>query len=255
MNTSAYHIILGEISPLLTEKGFATVTEGDLTRFVGESKAVSVSFDEEKKLFELRACGVSEGEPDGEWQVLSSWLFADDANEKDARSIGRDFYDSLLEELGIKPTVNKNKIAMPNKSAGGDTPTPEALTQRFLTLAPQYKNAYREHVAANGTCHYVEFLEETAVPHMRKLLEENNQKQLGKMMDMLDEIYCSGTKEATALVSYVFLGESIGDNVQLRDTALSYMEEHKYLAIALQNMFHRMKKAKGKTPSANKSNG
>ena len=85
---------------------------------------------------------------------------------------------------------------------------------------------------------------------MRKLLEENNKKQLEKMMDMLNEIYCSGTKEATALVSYVFLGESIGDSVELRDVALSYMEEYKYLAVALQNMFRRMKNTKGKQPAA-----
>lgn len=244
MNTSAYQIILGEISPLLTEKGYAAQPEGELTRFVGENKAVLVVFDEEKKLFELRSCGVAEGEPDGEWQTLSSWLFADDATEKDARSIGRDFSDSLLEELGIKPTVNKSKIAMPSKSAGGDTPTPEALVQRFLALAPQYKVAYREHVAANDTCYYVEFLEATATPHMRKLLEENNKKQLEKMIDMLNEIYCSGTKEATALVSVVFLGESIGSSEELRDVALSYMGEYRYLEIAVRNMFRKMKKQK-----------
>lgn len=244
MNTSAYQIILKEISPLLTEKGYAEKTQGEQTNFVGESKAVSVAFNEEKKLFELRCCGVTDGELDGEWKILSSWLFADDATDKDARSIGRDFSDSLLEELGIKPTLNKNKIALPDKSAGGDTPTSEALTQRFLTLAPQYKDTYREHVAANGTCYYVEFLETTATPHMRKLLEENNKKQLEKMMDMLNEIYCSGTKEATALVSVVFLGESIGDSEELLSVALSYMEEYRYLAVAVQNMFRKIKKGK-----------
>ena len=76
------------------------------------------------------------------------------------------------------------------------------------------------------------------------LLEENNKKQLEKMMDMLNEIYCSGTKEATALVSVVFLGESIGDSEELLSVALSYMEEYKYLAVAVQNIFRKMKKGK-----------
>ena len=200
MNTAAYQVILGEISPLLTEKGFEAKQDGELTNYIGDQKAIRVEFDEEKKLFELRSCGVADGQPNGDWQVLSSWLFAEDATEKDARSIGRDFTDSLLESLGIKPSaLNKNKIALPSKNAGGDTPTAEALTQRFLTLVPQYKDAYREHVAENGSCRYVEFLEETATPHMRKLLQENNKKQLEKMMDMLNEIYCSGIQRKKGL--------------------------------------------------------
>ena len=119
MNTSAYQIILGEISPLLTEKGYQTTTEGEKTCFVGESKAVSVSFDEEKKLFELRSCGVTEGNPDGEWQVLSSWLFADDATDKDARSIGRDLPTACLRSLASSRPSIKTRSLCPIRARGG----------------------------------------------------------------------------------------------------------------------------------------
>ncbi len=238
MNQSAYQIILKEIAPLLTEKGYQEQGE----EYVSDTKAVSVVYDEARQLFELRSCEVSDGKPDGEWKTLSSWLFDEGSTDKDARSIGRDFCDSLTGMLGAKPAASRSKVAMPDKTAGGDTPNLEALAQRFLTLVPQYKETYREHVEANGACRYVEFFEATAVPHIRGLLQENNKKQLEKMMDMLDEIYCSGTKEATAMVSVVFLGESIGGDPELLRTALSYMEDHKYLAVAVEHIFRKAKK-------------
>ena len=239
MNAEALDIILEQLEPVFEKKGFSPKGEEAAGQYSNGEVTVRIVFLEDKNLFELHLCRSAEITEASQWDVLSSWLFLPDYGEKDAKSIGFDFADSLKSALGIKPEKSRsNGVDLPGKGNPGDSPTPEVLAQRFLAVFPQYKDAYRDHVAANGVCLYVSFFEEYAVPHLRGLLRENNAKHLQKFMEFLNEVYTLGNKDAQALVSCVILGGAIEHDKELLQTAESYMEEYPYLKTATRHMFH-----------------
>lgn len=234
MNIEAYNKIIDIIEPVLTAKGMKAVDNEDGAYFANDAQAVKVSFDEAKKLFKLNCGAVEDGKATGEWKVISEWLFPEDYTVNDAVSIGNDFSDSLGEFLGTKKTVSRTS----DVSISGDAKSSmslEGLLSRFLTIFPQYKEAYQEHVGKYGECLYVDFFEKTAVVCMRELLEQNDKKRLKKFFELLNQYYTLGDKNAAAVVSAVIMKESITDE-KLEQTAYKYMEDYKYLKLAYENM-------------------
>ena len=242
MNQQAYDLILAQMEPVLKHKNFEKQEFDGMECFANGEKVVRVEFVEEQNLFELKVCKQADGVPDGSWETLSSWLFLPDYADKDAKSIGNDFSDSLKILLGMSAEKSRSKIDLPSKGAPGDTPTLETLTQKFLTIFPQYKEKYKDHVAQHGECLYVEFFEEYGATHLRTLLRENKTKQLPKYMEILNEVYTLGNKDAQAMVSRVILGEAIDGDPELKKQAESYMEEYPYLKKANDYMFQYLRK-------------
>ena len=58
--------------------------------FVGETKAISVKYDEARQMYTLSLAEIEEGNI-GEFSEINSWLFDDTQNAKDASSVGIDF--------------------------------------------------------------------------------------------------------------------------------------------------------------------
>ena len=110
--------------------------------------------------------------------------------------MAEDFADSLREIFGMKKQVSNLKdVALPSKAASrGPTPNVEALAQRFLAIFPQYKDAYREHMAKYGEFLYQDFFARTAAVKLKELCADPkaNKKQLEKFFDLLNEMYAEG---------------------------------------------------------------
>jgi hypothetical protein len=235
MNHEAYNLIIDTISKLLEAKNFQAVDLEDGSYFTDQKSAIRVRYDEDRELFYLEQTTMSEEKPSEDWKSLSSWLFANNAPVKEAKSIANDFEDTLREFLGVKPTVIKNTAAnIPAKANPGDEPTPATLAGRFLTIFPQFKGEYEKYVTEGGTFLYVHFFEEIAVPHLVALLDANDKKRLEKYFAMLNHPYCNGDKDARAVVSAVILNGALRGDAKRMETAQKYMEEYSFLKIAAQ---------------------
>jgi hypothetical protein len=234
MNIEAYNLIIDTISKLLEAKNFKVTDTENGSYFANEATAVRVRYDEERELFYLEQSPLQDGAPSGDWKALSSWLFANNAPVKEAKSIANDFEDTLREILGVKPTTVKATSTLPAKGNAGDDPTPTTLAGRFLTIFPQYKGNYEQYVTEGGTFLYVHFFEEIAVPHLNALLDADDKKRLEKYFAMLNQTYCNGDKEARAVVSAVILAGSLRNQPDRMATAQKYMEEYPFLKTAAQ---------------------
>ena len=236
MNIEAYNLIIDKIRPLLDGRGFKAVDLEDGSYFENGETAVRVIFKEDKKLFCLQKAALSEqGKPE-DFTDVSEWLFEDGSKTDYAASIGSDFEDTLREVLGIKPSLGRqNAVSIPGRSKKNDQPTVTTLTGNFLTVFPQYKEEYPKFIAKNGTFLYVEFYETVAAPLLKELLAANDKKRLQKYFDMLDEAYRLGDREVRAVVSTCVLATALKGEDELTESALGYLKEKNYLALALKN--------------------
>ncbi len=231
MLEKSYEMIIDELKPLLEEQGFRAASADDGEVYESDKKAVKVRFDEQKKMYRLYIADVTEGSC-GEFAELSTWLFEDDADEKEARSIGADFRDTLEEVLGIKKAAfnaRRSQIDLPSKAAPGATPGIGAFTQRFLTICPQFKDDYRDNVAQYGDFLYYDFYCKKAAPYLRELLIKNDKKQLTKFCKMISEMYIDGDSEVDRVIVCCILGEAVYDDEKLLETLEGYLEGEDYL--------------------------
>ena len=67
------------------------------------------------------------------------------------------------------------------------------------------------------------------------LLRANDKKRLQKYFDMLDEAYRLGDREVRAVVSTCILATALKDEKELTESALGYLKDNNYLALALKN--------------------
>lgn len=236
MNIEAYNLIIDKIKPLLDSRGFKAVDLDDSSYFKNDDTAVRVIFKEDKKLFCLQKSSLSEQSAPEDWADISEWLFEDGTKTSYASSIGGDFEDTLREVLGIKPSVSRqNAVSLPGRAKKNDQPTVVSLTGNFLTVFPQFKDEYPNFVSDNGTFLYVEFYETKAAPLLKELLRANDKKRLQKYFDMLDEAYRLGDREVRAVVSTCVLATALKGEKELTESALGYLKDKNYLALALKN--------------------
>lgn len=239
----AYKKIIEKLSPLFDTAKLKRVESDDGDIYVGELKAVKVRFEEDKKQFVLSCADASE-DGVGEFSPMSSWLFPEDAGERDISSIANDFEDSCRALFGYK-TNNVQKIDLPRASSNGNK-NPEALAQRFLAVFPGLKEEYAEHMQLNNEFFYVEFFEDKAVPEVCKLLDTGDKKKISKFMTMLNEMYIDGTKETTALVAYTILGGVGAKDKKYKEILDSYIGEFQYLKLVMPYVYKLAEKQAAK---------
>ncbi len=252
MLENAYGIIIEELKPLFDEQGFKTEQADDGEVYKSDKKAIKIRFDDKKKMYRMYAADVTDGST-GEFAELSTWLFEDESDEKDARSIGADFKDTLEEVLGIKKAAfnaHRSQIDLPSKAAPGATPGIGAFTQRFLTICPQFKDAYKDNVAQYGDFLYYDFYCKIAAPHLRELLKRNDKKQLTKFCKMISEMYIDGDSEVDRVIVCCILGEAVYDDEELLSRLEGYLEGEDYLKHILRITISLIKKDKAKSARA-----
>ncbi|OJU14332.1 MAG: hypothetical protein BGN88_05680 [Clostridiales bacterium 43-6] len=223
MNNQYLDIILAEITPVLTEKNFKKQTDEGIEYFSNGERAISVVYEEGKHLFILRQAQLTDGEGVN-WTELTQWLF-DNGTENDARTIGRDFNDTIKSALGVKV----KDVAIPSKEVTGDHVKIDAFAGKFLVIYPQFKEEYKDNVANYGEFLYDEFFKKTAVPTLRSVLKAGNKKQIEKLIGLLNDGYLNGDSAVVTTVTYTILAGAFAGDQDLWETAEKYMEKAEYL--------------------------
>lgn len=246
MNIDAYNQIIETIDPILTQKNFKYVQQGETGYYKDDVSAIRVVFVENNNVFELQKCDLDDNNnPSESYTTLSSWLFLPEYTVKDAKSIANDFSDTLKENFGLKTQVAVNRAALPEKTSK-DEHSINTFTARFLTIFPQFKDKYTEYVTTNGTFLYVKFYSEIGAVHLKELLRNNDKKRLEKYFDALNIHYCLGDKDVRALISSVIIVEALGKDETVIELARAYMADYKYLLTATENSLALYKKGLSK---------
>lgn len=223
--------IITNMQSFLGEYGFKPV-EDELGRFANDKKDFVIRYDNAKKLFTLNIADVTDNEI-GEYKTASTWLFDDTHRADDTATIAKDFEDVLFKSLGLvrKKVNGVEEVQLPTKTLAGQTPGIEGFTQKFLTIFPQYKDAYKENVAEYGEFLYVEFFKNYGVEKLEELIADpqKNKKQLSKYFDMLGKMFEDGDSTVASVITTVIMAGTFLDKPQEFENFKDQLAEHKEL--------------------------
>lgn len=224
MDNRYYDGVIAEMKPFLEEHGFVQRDDGS---FRGESKAFLVEYSEPRQMYLLKAAEV-EGETVGEYAEISAWLFDDTQTAKDAGSVGVDFTNTVRDTLGIKikrPPVSD--VDLPSADKNGAL-TVSGFAKKVLDVFPQYKEAYKAHVAQYGNFLYLNFYAETLVPQIRTVLREDTKKGKKKLFELMETGYLQGDRETVNAVVAVLAAAAYNDE-EMKQRVLALVEADKHL--------------------------
>ena len=211
--------------------------------YMNQKHAVKITYNYDKKLFELKVAEIKEGQP-VQFETVASWLFDENHTSRDAKAIAIDFEDTLKTIFGIKKSrVSAKDVALPTK-ADSDTPNIDAFIGKFLKLFPEYKDTYREHVLKYGEFLYVDFFKKTAAVKLRELIKNKEKNKLAKMINLLNEFYTQGDSKVANVIVVVIIGGAFGSDMQMFESVKEYFSEHTHLNTASRSMIQYISKNK-----------
>ncbi len=218
MDNRYYDAVIAEMKPFLSENSFVARDNGS---FRSETKSVKIEYSEERQMYLLLMADFTEGS-EGEYAEISSWLFDDSQNERDAASVGIDFSETLREALGVKITrARTSNVALPTAEKGDSMSIP-GFTKKVLDVFPQYKDTYKAHIEKYGNFLYLDFFANTLVPQIRAVLNENTKKGNKKLFELLDNAYLVGDRETVNAVVAV-VAAAVYNDAPLQAVALEVL--------------------------------
>ncbi len=232
MNENIKKIIIDELQPIITEKGFV---EKDGV-YSNSEYAFKVEHDCDNKLLKFFVATVEEGEIK-EFSEASAFLFENEEDQKDARSAGLDFLDTAKTKFGIRQgRYTGGNIALPKSTSS--TPDIEALTAKILNIYPEFKETYKSEVALYGDFLFIDFYKTYIAPRVREVIDSGNKKQISKVMNVLAEMFNEGDKMVGDVVVGVILTGAANFDKAREEAILAALEEHKFLKVAAQSFFN-----------------
>lgn len=242
MDKNFYAVVTDEVQKALSSKGYTLKNDGDLEYFSDDKRAFTIEYDEEKKLLLLKSAVLNEGEG-VDFKTVSSWYLDENAAESDLKSIGNDFSDTVLEQLGEKATAQGiKKVDMPSRDKKAETVTIDSFTARFLSIFPTYKPDYVNNVSVNGEFMFDRFFSEFGVKALKETVESGNAKKIDKMFEMFATCYNIGDSAVSVAIVYSIMANALLDDEKLRKDVYTYMQKHTYLYTATVQMIKLLSK-------------
>lgn len=240
MENIYFDAVISQMQVLLDGQHF--VADGEI--YKNDTKAMKIEYREDVKQFALLLASVNDGNI-GEFSTVSTWLFDETQNEKDAQAVGVDFADTLRRQLGLKGfATGKNSVALPTVSKN-DAITVTALTQKLLAVYPQFKEDYKADVAQHGRFLYLDFIAHKFAPAIREMLKDQkqNKKQIKKLFDMLIDMYVQGDASTSDAVVTLISAATFGDG-EIESVAKEAMKECPHLSVSVRELSARIPKSK-----------
>ena len=241
MDNRYLEFVVAEMQGIFDEKAFKQIEEGV---FANNDKQIKIVYDEARQVYRLLAADITDGNT-GEDRELSAYLFDDSQTKRDATSVGLDFADSLKKELGIKRSRvsgNANEIDLPTAKKNAQM-TVESFTAKLLAVYPEFKEAYKTSVAKNGMYLYLEFFRETLTPRIASVLNGGSDKQVKKILDLLNGCYIDGDKETGTLIVAI-ITVACEQNAELLAKISEIQGKDSYLVPLIRNFLPELKKNK-----------
>ncbi|MEE0945766.1 MAG: hypothetical protein U0M42_02915 [Acutalibacteraceae bacterium] len=204
-----YDVLLKNLSSFFEENEITALEDGS---FGAKDKKFKISYNEQNKCYEL-----SFAEENGEFSVISSYLFDETQREKDVESVAIDFTETLRKQLSIAKKRVASSVSLPT-SDSGENATLSGLTQKLLAFFPQNKEIYKTEVANQGRFLATKFYKEYFIPDIKALLSSGNKKQIKKFYDAMTEIFINGDEE-TVTFTVACISAAVYDSEELKETA------------------------------------
>lgn len=200
--------------------------------FANEQKAITVNYDEARKMFTLSVADIVEGNV-CEYREINAWLFDEGHNERDAVAVGIDFVNSLQKEFGIKATRNfNNMIELPTASKDGSTNV-HAFSKKILDVFPALKEEYKTHISTYGNFLYLNFYGEHLRPRLIRLFEEGTKKQIKKFYDVVCDAYEKGDRD-TVNTAVIILVAAAYNNEKVTEVIKEMLKDNTHFLTAFQ---------------------
>lgn len=235
----AYEIIENNLQEALSKLEFEKLNKKfkinnfDATVFKGKFIAYGLSYNNNKKLFELYNCSVENESIDEQWINVSSWLFDPDEHTiKDAKTISSDFIESVSQKK--KPHVSKKTN---KKNQDDKTVDSLFLINRLANIWPQIKNDIKEEKENYEQFRSVTFVKEIILDKFQKTALQGEAKTLKKLGNVLSDMYKVGNLDVRGIITIVLLNS-------LEDSQENNIKP--YLSEELQKAYKYAKKIKGK---------
>lgn len=247
MNNQFYPLLTEIVEKTMSEKGIVLNTDSEDINFYSDGKrAFRIVYDDKSKLVKLEFALLKEGEG-VDFKTVSSWLFDDNSTERDAQSIGNDFSDTVLEQLGEKATAQGiRKVEMPSKDKNAETVTIDSFTARFLAVFTAYKPDYVKNVSDNGEFMYDDFYTEFGVKAFRETMNSSNKKQINKMFELLNNCYVIGDSATCTTIVYCIIVPAIIDDEKLKRDAMVCLEKYTFLNQSVNSVLQLLAKRRNR---------
>lgn len=167
---------------------------------------------------------------DADFRAVSvSLMDLETFDEKDFKSIGNEFAESIREEYKAGAVRRGNgKLPQPvSKSAakaGSAYYDMNTLGARLSVMFPELRPMYKENLEKYGEFLAEEFFDLYGTPAIMQTIRENNTQRMKKLFHLLNEIYNDGTNETQSLIVVSILGRMYDDE-QLLANCVDYMED------------------------------
>lgn len=222
MDNRYYSGVIAEMQNFLDENGFKPLDDGS---FEGEKGKIKVEYDDERQLYILSTALKTE-EGVQEMKESSVWLFDDTQGEKDANAVGISFTEDLRKIFDVKKIAAVGReIELPSAKKGEGNVS--AFAKKVLDVFPQYKDAYKEHMAVYGNFLYIEFFSNTLVEQINEVLMSNNKKQIKKVYDLLENAFITGDAETSNLIVAIVSAVALKSE-ESKAAVLEFLEPNKH---------------------------
>ena len=228
LENDAFKLVIDKISTLLKGLGYHRLEEkepekdGKSAVFSSSDAAYGVFYLESRKRFELRACGASDGVPDGKWKSVSMWLFDPETDTPDdAENIANDFIETIRGPVQIT-SVRKKK----HRKDDDDNVDPIFFFNRFVGVFPELKEALNEERKIYSGVRAVVFARSKLLPKLEALCSEGaDHNAINRCCSLLNEMYVSGDMDVRSVITIVLLNglseRAIGNIKPLFSTELA----------------------------------
>lgn len=243
---TAYSVVMNILKDLMPEGGFEVkkpaglkkdalpiLTMGEKSRveYRSETAALRLEIDQNAKTFSLLAADAA-SPADSDFKSVSLWGFdMGVCDERDAKSIGNDFYETIQAKYAAHTLRSANgNIKMPqtvSKAAaksGQSVFDAKTLATRFAVMFPQFKEDVKENVAAYGDFFPETFFSKIAAPHVLQVIRSRDAHVLKKMFNMFNELYEDGSSEVQGIIAVTLLGQMENDPTMM-ETVNEYMSD------------------------------
>ena len=238
MNKEFYSVVTDLVTKTLNDNKFELKNDDGFEYYTNGSNAFAIEYNEADKQIALKHAVLKEGEG-VTFKTVSYWLLDENATERDMTSIGNDFSDTVLEQLGVKATAKGlNKVELPSKNKDAETVNIEAFTARFLSIFPAYKEDYKTNVSTYGEFMYDAFFKEVGPKVVCDVVKSGNKKQVAKCFDLLNSCYVIGDQAVNSTIVCCILANAVINDESIKKDMETYLEKYNHLNLAY---FHVMR--------------
>lgn len=215
--------------------------------YTGEGKAAKLEYSDSK----ISLLGVvKDGDIiSSDFTRLGLVLLDEYANEKDVRYVVNDFSDTLVESFGTKTQKPiKSKLPTPVAKAavkgGLVSYDPNTLANRFTTIYPELRQAYKDNCETYGEFLPEDFFTKYGNDVVKQTIQKNNPTEMKKLFKLLNEIYEDGTNATQSLITVTILG-SLENDQEMLANCVDYMSDELTVAAINVNKYLWSNSGKG----------